>query len=111
MGGGRHLGELEAMVLTAVIGSGREATGTAVARELETRAGREVSLPAIHVTLRRLESKGLLASEVGEPSARGGRAQRFYQVTAGGARALHEFRTMWRSLWRGVELPDPEAGA
>ena len=108
MGRGKHLGELEALVLTAVIGARHQANGTAVYREIEARSGRDVSLPAIHVTLRRLEAKGLLTSEVGEPSARGGRSQRFYRLTADGARALHEFRAMWRSLWRGLELPDPE---
>ncbi len=108
MGRGKHLGELEALVLTAVIAAGQQANGAAVYEEIEARSGRDVSLPAVHVTLRRLEAKGLLASDLGEPSARGGRSRRFYQPTADGVRALHDFRTMWRKLWKGVELPDPE---
>ena len=108
MGRGKHLGELEALVLTAVIAARRGANGAAIYEEIETRSGRNVSLPAIHVTLRRLEAKGLLASETTEPSPRGGRSRRFYQLTAEGARALREFRTMWRNLWKGLELPDPE---
>ena len=111
MSRGRYLGELEALVLTAVVGAGQPANGVVVYRELEARAGREVSLPAIHVTLRRLEAKGLLASEVGGTSARGGRAQRFYRATPPGVRALQEFRAMWRDLWQGLELPEPEARA
>jgi DNA-binding PadR family transcriptional regulator len=108
MGRGEHLGELEALVLAAVVRVREQANGTAVYQEIEARSGREVSLPAIHVTLRRLEEKGLLTSEVGEPSPRGGRPRRFYRPTPEGVRSLKEFRTMWRSVWKGLELPDPE---
>jgi DNA-binding PadR family transcriptional regulator len=108
MGQKEYLGEFEALVLTAVIRVGQEANGSAVYRELEVRSGREASLPAIHVTLRRLEEKGLLASETGEPSPRGGRPRRFYRPTANGVRALREFRSMWQSVWKGLDLPDPE---
>lgn len=108
MGRGEHLGEFEALVLTAVVRVGRRANGTAVYREIEARSGRDVSLPSVHVTLRRLEAKGLLSSDVGEPSPRGGRPRRFYRSTPDGVRALQEFREMWRSVWSGLELPDPE---
>lgn len=108
MGQGEHLGELEALVLTAVIRVGRKANGKAVYQELEEQTGREASLPAVHVTLRRLEGKGLLASDVGKPSPRGGRPQRFYRPTPDGVRALRAFRTMWRNVWKGLELPEPE---
>lgn len=109
MGKGERLGELEALVLTAVVRVGRQANGTAVYREIEERLGRQPSLPAVHVTLRRLEEKGLLTSDVGEPSPRGGRPRRFYRPTPDGVRALRDFRDMWRTAWSGLELPDPEA--
>lgn len=109
MGRGEHLGELEALVLTVVVRVGERANGTAVYREIEARSGRDASLPAIHVTLRRLEEKGLLASEVGEPSPRGGRPRRYYRPTPEGVRALRSFRAMWQSVWKGLELPDPES--
>ena len=106
---GDHLGELEALVLSAVLRIRDGATGTALYRELEARAGRDVSLPAIHVTLRRLEAKGLLTSDLGEPSPRGGRAQRFYRPTPDGVRSLQEFRAMWMRVWRRLDIPDPES--
>jgi DNA-binding PadR family transcriptional regulator len=106
---GEHLGELEALVLTAVMRVRRRANGTAVYQEIEARSGRDPSLPAVHVTLRRLEEKGFLVSEVGESSSRGGRPRRFYRPTPEGVRALQEFRDMWRNVWKGLELPDPEA--
>jgi DNA-binding PadR family transcriptional regulator len=109
MGRGEHLGELEALILAAVMRVGEEANGTAVYEEVENRSGRTGSLPAVHVTLRRLEEKGLLTSEVGEPSRRGGRPRRYYRPTSDGVRALRDFREMWRKVWRGLELPDPEA--
>ncbi len=87
---------------------GQGANGTAVYREIEVRSGRDASLPAVHVTLRRLEDKGLLASDVGEPSPRGGRPRRFYRPTADGVKALREFREMWHNVWNDLELPDPQ---
>jgi PadR family transcriptional regulator, regulatory protein PadR len=109
MSRGEHLGEFEALVLTAVMRVGRGANGTAVYDEIEARSGRDPSLPAVHVTLRRLEEKGLLRSDVGDASARGGRPRRYYRPTPDGVRALHEFREMWGRVWSGLELPDPEA--
>ena len=105
---GDHLGELEALVLSGVLRLRGRATGLAVHQEIEARSGRDVSLPAIHVTLRRLEAKGLLVSDVGEPSPKGGRAQRFYRATPDGVRSLQEFRAMWQRIWKRLELPDPE---
>lgn len=109
MGRGDHLGELEALVLTAAMRVGRGANGTAVYQEIEARSGRDASLPAVHVTLRRLETKGLLTSELGERSPRGGRPRRYYHPTPDGVRALMAFREMWRSVWGDLELPDPNA--
>lgn len=109
MGRGEHLGELEALILTAVVRVGESANGTAVYHEIEARSGRDPSLPAVHVTLRRLEEKGLLASEVGDSSRQGGRPRRYYRPTPDGVRSLREFREMWRSVWSGLELPDSEA--
>ncbi len=62
----------------------------------------------MHVTLRRLEEKGLLSSRTGSPSARGGRPRRFYVPTPVGVEALARFREMWRGLWAGLELPAPD---
>jgi DNA-binding PadR family transcriptional regulator len=102
------LGEFEALVLAAVIHAGADANGTGVYNAIEARSNRDVSLPAIHVTLRRLEEKALLTSEVGSTSERGGRPRRFYRATPRGARALHEFRDMWRNVWRGLRIPGQE---
>jgi PadR family transcriptional regulator, regulatory protein PadR len=83
------LGEFEQLVLLAVLHCGGDAYGVPVWREIESRTGREVSLPAVYKTLVRLESKGCVASGVGAPTAeRGGRSKRVYRVTGAGLRLL-----------------------
>jgi DNA-binding PadR family transcriptional regulator len=100
---------LEALVLTAVMRLGGRPHGTAVYEEIEARTGRDPSLAGVHVTLRRLEEKGLLVSTTGNPSRRGGRPRRFYAPTPDGVRSLRDFQVMWRKAWRGLELPEPES--
>lgn len=108
---GKHLGDLEAMVLAAVVRVGRDANGVGVYDEIEALTGRDPSLPAVHVTLRRLEDKGLLESTVGSPSPRGGRPRRYYRPTSEGLAALRGFRRMWERLWTDMPLPDSEPRA
>lgn len=101
-----RLGEFEALILASVIRVGAEANGVAVYQDAATASGSEISLPAVHVTLRRLEEKGLLRSSVGTPSDRGGRPRRFYKATPEGIQAVTAFRDMWRRVWRGLDLPE-----
>ena len=68
------LGELEQLVMLAVLRVGEEAYGVSVRREIEERTGRALTLGTVHKTLSRLEDKQLLESYTGEPSSvRGGR--------------------------------------
>ena len=102
------LGTFEQMVLLAVLGLGDKAYGRAVFREVERglQASRTLSAGAMYTTLDRLESKGLVSSrlEEGTPD-RGGRARRFYRVTAPGASALTETRRALRTMWKGKRWP------
>lgn len=109
MAKGDHLGELEALVLTGVVRAGPSAVGPDVFEELESHSGRAISLASIHVTLRRLEEKGLVRSRIGSTPERGGRPSRRYGLTADGVRALSDFQAMWQRVWHDVELPDPDA--
>jgi len=94
------VGELEEMVLLATLRLKDEAYGAAILRELDEQAGREVPRGSVYVTLERLESKGMIESRAGEPTAqRGGRAPRMVTVTERGLAALrrsHEVRTRLR---------------
>jgi PadR family transcriptional regulator len=99
----RLLTDFELMILLAVLRAGTEAYGVTIAREIETTAGRTVMLGAVYAALERLERHGMVASSVGEPTAsRGGRAKRFFRVTAQGLRAVKETRRALVALWTGV---------
>jgi DNA-binding PadR family transcriptional regulator len=91
-------------VLLAVARLGDDAYGAAVQREVAERRGREYAVGAIHTALQRLEDKGLVTSQMGEPlPVRGGRARRYYRLTAAGVEALDQARTAVLRLW---QLPD-----
>ena len=106
MGKGDFLGEFEQMVLLAVLREEGDGYGMSIRREIEGRAGRDVSIGAVYATLDRLEQKGLVASREGEATpVRGGRARRHFEVTPEGASALRAARAMMDRLWDGVELP------
>lgn len=97
-------GELEELVLLAVLRLGDEAYGARIRELLRERAGRSLSVSAIYTTLMRLEEKGLVASELGEPTARrGGRAKRFFRLTGAGVRAVREARHVRERMWEGLE--------
>lgn len=83
------LGSLEHIVLLAVMRLGSNAYGMTVRREIEETTGRDISIGAVYATLGRLESKGFVRSYTGEPTAeRGGRAKRYFRMTAEGKGAL-----------------------
>jgi PadR family transcriptional regulator, regulatory protein PadR len=102
-----YLGEFELMVLLALIRLGDEAYGVPISHEIEARSGREVALGSVYAALERLAEKGLVTSRLGDPTAeRGGRAKRFFRVTAQGLRSVRETRKSLVNLWRG--LPELE---
>jgi DNA-binding PadR family transcriptional regulator len=100
---GQSLGELEQLVLLALLRLGDEGYGIAVQREIEERTGRVSSLGAIYSTLLRLEEQGLLVSRVGQPSpVRGGRRKKLYQVQPAGRAALRAALGALRALSQGL---------
>jgi PadR family transcriptional regulator len=103
MGKREYLGALELLVLLAVMRAGRNASGLPVAEEISKSSGREVALGSVYTTLGRLEEKGLLVSELGEPTAaRGGRAKAFFRLTAKGLREVRATRATLTTLWNGL---------
>lgn len=98
------LGELEHVVLAAVIRLGEAAYGVSILREIEGQTGRGVPSGSLSVTLDRLERKGLIESRVGEREpGRGGRPRRFVSATPKGLRAVREVREAMLNLWSGIE--------
>ena len=100
-----YLGEMELMVLLAVVRLGDDAYGVPISKELLILAEREVSLGSIYAALDRLEQKGFVTSFLGDPTPeRGGRAKRYFRVTPAGGRALKMTRKALTNLWSGIPV-------
>lgn len=98
------LGEFEQMVMLALLRLGPDAYGAAVCGEIGRRSGRAVSVSAVHTTLERLETKGLVKSRVGDPTPqRGGKRKRHYEVGALGMKALQASYRSLRKMADGLE--------
>ena len=105
------LGEFERLVLLAILHLGADAYGATIIQELERRTGRTASAGAMYVALRRLERKGSVTSELGEPSPqRGGRPKRYFTVRPTGREVLRKAQSEWVAMTRGLEeILEPEA--
>lgn len=102
--GRESLGDVEHLVLVAVLRLGTDAYGVAIMDEIARRTGREIAKAAIYIALRRLEQKGLLTSSLGEATPeRGGRAKRYFALTKSGARQLRDAREAIVRMWADVE--------
>src|SRR5260370_37838597 len=88
-----YLGELEQVVLLAVLRLGAEAYAVPILEQIEAQTGRKIARGALYTALDRLEKKGCLRSRVGEPlPERGGRARRGFSLTPAAGRALEASR-------------------
>jgi PadR family transcriptional regulator, regulatory protein PadR len=104
-----QLGSFELMVMLVLIRLGDNAYGVPISEELEKRTGRDVAIGSVYAALERLEDKGFVRSELGEPTAeRGGRAKRYFHVTARGLKEVRETQRSLATLWQG--LPELQGG-
>lgn len=98
-----YLGEFEFAVLLAVLQT-EGAYAVPVRALLEERTGRPVARGALYTALDRLERKGCLKSQMGDPTHdRGGKPRRYFTVTPAGLRALKATHSALASLTRGLE--------
>lgn len=98
------LGELEQLVLLAIVRLGDDAYGVTVRREIAARARRDLSFGSVYTTLARLEVKGFVDSHLGDPTPeRGGRRKKHYTVSAAGRRALQRSLRAIRTMARGID--------
>jgi DNA-binding PadR family transcriptional regulator len=97
------LGQFELTVLLAILQRGDEAYGVPIAQALEEAVGRTVLLGSVYAALTRLEAKGLVSSTTGDPTAeRGGRAKKYFHVTAKGMRQIRDAQRTLTKLWRNI---------
>ncbi|WP_462252331.1 PadR family transcriptional regulator [Ekhidna sp.] len=94
------MGALEEMVILIAAAMKEEAYAVSIARAYTIRTKQEISIPAIHTVLKRLETKGFLRSFESAPTAeRGGRKKRLYQITTSGYSLISELRNQREELW------------
>jgi PadR family transcriptional regulator PadR len=99
-----HLGDLEQIVLLAVLRLGEDAYGVPIRLEIEQRTGRSITVGALYRTLDRLEAKGYVSSWFGDPTPqRGGRSKRYFKVRPLGLRTLRASRDALSAMWEGLE--------
>ncbi len=101
------LGELEQMILLAILRLEHVAHAPAVARVLEDSAGRSLSRGALYTTLNRLEKKGLVRWEVERAASDGGGTgtyqRRRFELTDAGMEALRITQEALSNLAEGLE--------
>ena len=83
------VGELEQLVMLAVMNQPGEAYAVSIRDEIEARTQIALGRGSVYVTLDRLDRKGYVTSWMGEPtSERGGKAKRCFKLTPSGKQAL-----------------------
>lgn len=106
MAKGDNLGEFEVLNLAAVFMLGESAYGMTIHEQVEklaegVRSG--VSLGSVYTTLDRLEQKGYVKSWFSDPTPeRGGRARRYFEITASGETALRQYKRMASNVVDGL---------
>lgn len=85
----RRLGELEQIVLFALLRQEQGAYTVELNEEIERHTGEQVSPGALYTTLERLADRGLVSSWFGEPTPeRGGKRKKHYRLEPAGAEVL-----------------------
>ena len=101
--GRESVGELEHLILLAIIGLGDDA-GALEIRATLAAEGRGVTRGALYRSLDRLGEKTLIDWHVDEPDAdRGGHARRVYRLTPAGLDLVRERRATLERLWATAE--------
>ena len=96
----KNLGSLEETILLLVAVMVDKAYGYSVSEEYYNHFGQRISISAIHTVLKRLEGKGLIASEMGGATQeRGGRRKRIFKITTLGRNTLEAIQESRMKLW------------
>jgi PadR family transcriptional regulator PadR len=99
------IGPLDQQVMLAIMRLQPTAYGIPIQNEIERRGRRAYSLGAIYAALDRLEESGLITGKTGEPTAqRGGRAKRYFSLTAPGQATLQASLDAIDSMRRGIRF-------
>ncbi len=101
----KFLGEFEIIVMAALLRLDDAAYGVSIINDIETRAGRSVSIGALYSTLNRLEKKNYVQARMGEATAaRGGRAKRYFKITSQGEAQLNKSLQILHNMFDGLPI-------
>ncbi|HSR52336.1 MAG TPA: helix-turn-helix transcriptional regulator [Acidobacteriota bacterium] len=98
----RVLGEVELLILMAILHLGQKAYGMAIAEEIEKRTGRKVSRAAVYVALKRLEEKDFVETYLESPPS-GGKPRRYARVLPQGLQLAKASLDTLTSMASGLE--------
>lgn len=102
------LGEVEQLVLLAVLRLGDEAYAVPIRALIKEHARVDLSRGTIYVTLERLERKGYVTSWFSDPQAvRGGKARRFFRLKPPGLAAVKAAKRGLDALAEGTVVARP----
>jgi DNA-binding PadR family transcriptional regulator len=71
---------------------------------VEDASGRKTWIGAVHTTLDRLGSKGLVRSSVAEMKEHGGQRRKIFTLTAAGERSIGHAYATWQRATRGLKF-------
>src|SRR5260370_42311629 len=93
MGKGNHFGDLELLVMLALVRLDQHAYGVSIAREIEEAGKRQVTLGSVYAALERLEKQGQVKYAMGEAKPEGGgRAKPYFQIVGSVLLVLQDTR-------------------
>ena len=99
-----YLSQREEQILLAIGYLREDAYLVAIRKHLSKVTGKELSIGAVHIPLRRIEKQGLIAASFGESTAvRGGRRKKIYRLTSSGLAALKENKRVNDLLWTNFQ--------
>ena len=109
MGDRQLLGEVEQLVLLAILRIGDGSYAVPIRQELERSGGVSLSRGTIYVTLDRLERKGYVRSTFAEPTPEpGGKSRRIFTIEKAGLAVLRSAQRMHDRLRAGTALEHKE---
>jgi len=91
------------MLLLAIWRLQQDAYVVSIRKQIKSVTGKSWSVGALHVTLERMEKKGMIESHLTLPEKkRGGRSKRVYSLCPAGKKELLEIRTIQEAMWNNI---------
>ena len=100
----QYLGTFEQVVLLALASLDGDADGMSIVDAIQAASRRDVSVPAVYVTLKRLEGKGLVISEVRPATGEGPPRRKYFTLQPSGVAELAKARELLDKLWTQARL-------